>query len=111
MRYEQMSDGDYDYEYDDGDFNYCDGDFILSDDDLAFFDNNLFDEDDDFGSDQDEQGNEYSDIYSLYGNCFVGDPYQFIPDGEVCMPDELISWRRALREAKKGTFIPPEHCF
>ena len=114
MRYEQMSDGNYEYSYDDDDYNYPDAVFTSSDDDdvnvdnMEYFNVILYLEYDGFSYDYLDDG---PAIYSVYGNCFVADPRKFIPDGSVCMPDELISWRRALREVRQGTFASPKHYF
>lgn len=114
MRYEQMSDGNCEYSYDDYDFIYPDVVFTSSDDDdinvdnMECFDVILYLEYDGFSYayEDDEPA-----IYSVYGNCFVSDPFKFIPDGEVCLPDELISWRKALWEVRQGTFASPKHYF
>jgi hypothetical protein len=52
-----------------------------------------------------------TDLDPTYGHSLVKDPYMFIPDTECNMPRELINWRHALHEVKKGTFVCLEHYF
>ena len=40
--------------------------------------------------------------YTLYGNFMGGDPREFSPDEEVCLPEEIAAWKSACEEWNRG---------
>lgn len=40
--------------------------------------------------------------YTLYGNFMGGDPRDFVPDEEVCTPEEITAWAAACEEWNRG---------